>query len=52
MTTGRLSFERPKNISPIAFVNTYVFGHPYTLALIIKLEKPKATTVREVQQSF
>lgn len=27
------SFNSPNNISPIAFVNVYVLGHPYLLAL-------------------
>lgn len=34
ITRGTSSFNFPKSISPIAFVNTYVFGHPYFLALI------------------
>jgi hypothetical protein len=34
IATDKFSFNCPKSISPIAFVNTYVFGHPYNFALI------------------
>lgn len=33
MMRGMVSFKCPKIISPIAFVNEYVFGHPCNFAL-------------------
>jgi len=35
ITTFMFPFVLPTIISPIAFVKTYVFGHPYLVALIM-----------------
>ena len=34
ITTDKFPFSCSTSISPIALVNTYVFGHPYNFALI------------------
>lgn len=52
MVTGTVPFECLRYISPIAFVNTYVFGHPYDLALIINCEKERLVIVRKIKNSI